>query len=78
MLPSKFEELLYFPILINSPSNFPRKLLNYPPFCNFIQVLFKSFKRSLVKTVYLDELSTASERLHNEDCQSKARPNKYF
>ena len=29
------EELLYSPILVNSPSNSPRKLLNYPPFCKF-------------------------------------------
>jgi hypothetical protein len=36
MLPSKCEELLYFQILINSPSNFSQESpLNYPPFCKF-------------------------------------------
>ena len=30
-------------VLSNSPSNSPRKLLNYPPFCKFIQVLFNYF-----------------------------------
>jgi hypothetical protein len=37
---------LYSPIIVNSPSNSPRKirkLLNYPPFCKFIQVLFNYF-----------------------------------
>ena len=43
MLPSKFEELLYSPILVNSPSNSPRKFLNYPPFCKFYTGIIQLF-----------------------------------